>query len=495
MPDAKSKSPWPALALTGLTVLGLPASLSDAAETYPVTPKAVASTRFVLEVDGQSVFVQKFRDVHYAQFPFPGADAARLTVTARRAFASMELSPKSAGISTELDPGTRTFRFELGGPGHRVVTMDGEERLFIFAESPLPEPSTAISVLDHGADPGGKSLSTRAIQAAIDAAPGGVTVVVPPGHFISGTLFLKSGVSLFLEPGALLQASGNPAHFEPLQNAFIVIEDADNVRLTGRGTIDGSGAFLRHLTDVSGRLLAIRDSRDVTVEGLVLRNPRAWNTHIVRSDHVTLRNVKIINDRDVLNTDGINPDSSRHVLIEDSFFYCGDDAVAIKSTNRDGKFEDVYDITVRNNVMLTQKSALKVGTETHAAEMRDILFANNQVIESDRGMSLYARDGTHMHDIRFVGNRFERPFLDYQQRLVDFRISQRHGLSRISGVLIKDSVADEQWPQASRIVGLSEDHEISDVIFENLVIAGKRCLSGEDARLEAGPHTDAISFQ
>jgi polygalacturonase len=291
----------------------------------------------------------------------------------------MELSPRSAEIETKLNTDSRTFGFEIAEPGKWVVTMDGHERLFLFAEGPLTKPTEIISVLNYGADPTGKSLSTDAIQAAIDQAPAGATVVVPAGHFLSGSLFVRSKINLYLEAGALLQASGDPDHFESLQNAFIVIENAEGVTLYGRGTIDGSGAFLRHLTNVSGRLLAIRDSRNVAVEGIILRNPRAWNTHIIRSADVTLRNVKILNDREVLNTDGINPDSSRHVLIEDSFFYCGDDAVAVKSTNRDGRFEDVYDITIRDNIMLTQKSALKVGTETHAAEMRDILFENNQV--------------------------------------------------------------------------------------------------------------------
>ena len=288
--------------------------------------------------------------------------------------------------------------------------MDGRDRLFIFAEEPKKGPENGVSVLDYGADPSGRTLSTKAIQRAIDSAPSGSTVIIPPGHFLSGSLFIKSGVTRYLEAGALLQASGNPADFEATQNAFIVIEGASDVALKGRGTIDGSGAYLRHLTQVSGRLLAIRDSRKVVVEGVILRNNRAWNTHIIRSEHVTLRNVKVITDRQVPNADGINPDSSRHILVEDTFFYCGDDAVAIKSTNRNGRFQDVYDITIRNNVMLTKKSALKVGTETHAAEMKDILFENNQVIESDRGMALYARDGTHMHNIRFIGNRFESPF-------------------------------------------------------------------------------------
>lgn len=495
MTNRSSKIVWAGVILASLGLVNLSSAATDTREIFQLTPNAVESTRFRLKVDGQTVFVQKFKDIHYAHFPYPDPSPARITVTARRALESMELSPRSEALKTELDPASRNFNFDIPEPGKWVVTMDEDERLFIFAEAPERKPEEIISVLDYTADPSGKTLSTDAIQAAIDEAPAGATVVIPAGHFRSGSLFIRSGVTLFLEAGALLQASGDPAHFEPLQNAFIVIENAENAGLGGRGTIDGSGAYLRHLTDTSGRLLAIRDSRNVTVEGVILRNSRSWNAHIVRSENVTLSNVKILNDREVLNTDGINPDSSRHVLIEDSFFYCGDDAVAVKSTNQKGRFEDVYDITIRDNIMLTQKSALKVGTETHAAEMRDIRFENNQVIESDRGMALYARDGTHMHDIRFIGNRFERPFPDYQQRLIDFRITERYGRSRISNILIKDNIVDEEWTQASLIEGLSEDHDISGVLIDNLVYAGKQCLSPTDLNLEAGPHTTDIEFR
>ena len=430
-----------------------------------------------------------------AHFPLPLADSTRIEITAKRFFEAIELGPRSTGISPVIDKGKRRLRFDVRQAGKWVVSMDGSEHLFILAEAPSTVPSDSISVLDHGADPSGKTLSTTAIQSAIDKTPAGSTVRIPPGHYLSGSLFIRSGVNLFLEAGALLQASGNPELFEPVQNAFIVIEDVADVTLKGNGTIDASGAFLRHLTNEGGRLLAIRDSRNVVVEGLILRNPRSWHTHIVRSERVTIRNVKVLTDRYVFNTDGINPDSSRHVLIEDTLFYCGDDAVAVKSTNRNGRFEDVFDITIRNNIMLTKKSALKVGTETHATHMRDILFENNQVIESDRGMSLYARDGTYMHDIRFVGNRFERPYPDHKRRLIDFQITKRHGLSRISNILIKDNIADVRWLLPPRIRGFSGEHDISNVVFDNLVYAGKHCLSAEDCDIDAGTHTKAITFK
>jgi hypothetical protein len=205
--------------------------------------------------------------------------------------------------------------------------------------------------------------------------------------------------------------------------------------------------------------------------------------------------VKLLNDRDVSNTDGINPDSSRQILIEDVFFYCGDDAVAVKSTDREGVFQGVSDITVRDSIILTKKSALKIGTETHAREMKDILFIDNQVIECDRGMSIYVRDGAHVHGVRFIGNRFESGYLDYQQKLIDFEVRERHGRGRISNVLILDCGTEERWQRPSSIIGLSPQHGISAVRFVDYRYAGRVCRSPLEADLKIGSHASQIHFE
>jgi hypothetical protein len=469
-------------------------------QQFPATPKAFGSTRFRLEVNGEPVFVHKFKDVHYAHFPFQGVEETEIRITPRVPFETLRISPKSHGINMINETGGGSGVFRMREPGKLVVTLDERERLFLFAEDMSREDSFQVSgkvinAQDYGADPNGVKLSTFAIQEAIDKAKPGDMVRFPIGHYLSGSLIIKSGITFWLDAGALLQAVGDPAKYDSDINGFIQVMDAEEVRIAGLGTIDGSGAYLRHLTNAGGRLIYIRDSSDVVIEGLILRNPRAWNTHIVRSENVKFRNVKLLNDRDVSNTDGINPDSSRYVLIEDSFLYCGDDNVAVKSTNQSDKFQDVHDIVVRNNVMLTKKSALKVGTETHATEMHNILFENNEVIECDRGMSLYARDGTRMHDVRFIGNRFEEPYYDYYQRLIHFEVKKRYGLSTISNVLIKDCQADVAWPQTSLIKGFSKDHGISNVVIENLTIAGRKVSSPKAAKIEIGQYAEIPKFK
>ena len=73
------------------------------------------------------------------------------------------------------------------------------------------------NILDYGAVPDGKTLSTGAIQAAIDDCNknGGGRVLVPSGSFYSGSIYLLDNVELHLEHGAILTASANMDDYNP----------------------------------------------------------------------------------------------------------------------------------------------------------------------------------------------------------------------------------------------------------------------------------------
>ena len=151
----------------------------------------------------------------------------------------------------------------------------------------------------------------------------------------------------------------------------------------------------------------MKNSEDILVEDVFLRDSGSWNTHILHCDSVMVRNIKMINDVTLTNTDGFDPDSSSDVLIEGSFIYAGDDAVAVKTSGRRGLFRGLTNNTFRNNVILTQKSAMKIGTETRAKNMNNIRFMHNQVIQPDRKMAIYCSDGADISNISFTDNHFE----------------------------------------------------------------------------------------
>ena len=193
--------------------------------------------------------------------------------------------------------------------------------------------------------------------------------------------------------------------------------------------------------------------------------------------------MKILNDPQVPNTDGIDPDASCHVKIDHCFAYCSDDNIAVKSTNNLSLLQDVNHITVKNCTFLTRKSALKVGSETRAGIMKNIRFENNDIIECDRALVLYCYDGALFRNITFINNRVERNFPDSQRKAIHFTVTQRFGTGNIKNVFIKNCVFYHRFPNKSAMTGLDEKHDIENIRIKNLMIEGKKIHNFDDLDL------------
>ncbi|PJF33504.1 MAG: hypothetical protein CUN57_01995, partial [Phototrophicales bacterium] len=114
------------------------------------------------------------------------------------------------------------------------------------------------------------------------------------------------------------------------------------------------------------------------------------------------------------NADGINPDSSHDVLIEDCLFHTGDDCVPVKNTGAyQNTVRDVYHVQVRRCACISSVTALKIGTETRTSRMRDITFEDIDLIETSRAFGLDVKDGAIVENVTFKNIRVHvcnRPF-------------------------------------------------------------------------------------
>lgn len=207
-----------------------------------------------------------------------------------------------------------------------------------------------------------------------------------------------------------------------------------------------------------------------------------------------MRHVKIINDPQVPNTDGIDPDASTRVLVENCFAYCSDDNIAIKSTNNLSLLKDVNHIVVRGCTFLTRKSALKVGTETKAKVMENITFENNDIVECDRALVLYCYDGALFKNISFRNNRVEKNHPDNQRKAIHFSIMQRNGAGKIQKVQIEDCIFYTKFPRKSVMAGLDDEHCIEGVTIKNMVVEGRKVNNLEEADIEVN-HVNQIVFK
>lgn len=218
-------------------------------------------------------------------------------------------------------------------------------------------------VSEQGAVGDGKTLNTDALQSVIDrcATNGGGDMVVPRGVFISGAIFLKPGVNLVLEKGAVLKGSQDTNDYPWINTRIAGLEmkwpaalvNADgmtNLQIKGEGTIDGSGERWwkeywdarakepnrvdPHFKIARPRLVHVINSTNVLVQGLTLRDSAFWNLQLTYCDGVVVRGVTVrapVAPVRAASSDGIDIDSSRNVLIADCDVECADDAICLKS--------------------------------------------------------------------------------------------------------------------------------------------------------------------
>ncbi len=410
---------------------------------------------------------------------------------------SASVSPYNRKISCAIEG--KRVRFRIPHTGQYVVYLNGF-KVCLFVEEPETLPKHVVNIVkEKGIDTTGTIDETARIQQAIDeVAETGKTLLFPAGTYSVSQLRIcnKKNVRIHLCRGAVLRARtsdsdpfsvtdlfGKPEESvrEPGKTAgiargFIVIFNSQNVHISGYGMIDGNGYAQRVLvtqrwnSDSQGRHrnLMIADSKNITIEGIMSVDPGSWNVHPIHCHRVTFRNMKLMNeleyapkrnnpfnvDHNRVNTDGFDPDSSSEVLIENCFGYCSDDNVAIKASQYNNRLGNVNKITVRGCVFLTQKSSLKVGTETAAVPMQNILFENNDVIEADRAIAVYNYDGAMMENIQYLNNRVERNYPDAKQALIYIEIKKRMADSKAgkAQIEIRNLQANEAFPKNSYIV-------------------------------------------
>lgn len=257
------------------------------------------------------------------------------------------------------------------------------------------------NVTDFGAVGNGSTVNTAAIQAAIDTCTiTGGTVLIPSGTFVTGTIVLKSNVTL--EVNGTLQGSTNINHYpdfipalrsmsdENTQKAIIYAEQQHNITIRGSGTLNGNGfSFL----GASDRPYGIRliSCNNVLYENIELQNAAFWMMHNLDIDSLTIRNITISNNSNS-NNDGIGIDACRNVLIENCNVSSLDDPLVFKTTTP----LNTENVVVQNCTLSTVARAIKIGTETTGG-FRNILIKDIVVqpgiLTADCGINIAIVDG------------------------------------------------------------------------------------------------------
>ena len=269
-----------------------------------------------------------------------------------------------------------------------------------------------FNVIDYGAVADGKTLSTQAVQKAVDAcsSAGGGVVVFPEGTFVLSTVFLKDGVRVEIPEKTLVLGAESFYQYEQEEKidypayqdsshtyyhpSMFVGLDCDNIAVVGKGKVD-----MRSVWDVKGvrgaaiknrgaKFVALKNCKNVEVSGLGIYNVSDLAVYFAGCENVDIYDLKMR-----VYIDGISPDNSKNVRIHDCDIETGDDGIVFKSSYTLNRLDICKDIRVWNCKVKSRCNALKFGTETNGG-FENIHIENIQIRDTRIcGIAIESVDG------------------------------------------------------------------------------------------------------
>jgi len=374
--------------------------------------------------------------------------------------------------------------------------------------SAVAQKTTIVTITSFGAKADGEINNAVAIQKAIDKVSnaGGGKVIIPKGRFVSGVIYLKTGVELHLQKGAVLLGSikrldygkGNAA-------ALITANRQNNISITGKGEIDGRGRELvkdlfkqlrlgilkdaqwkikRPQENNRPKLIEFTECKNIQVKGITIKNGAGWVQDYIRCDKVVIDSITVLST-EYWNNDGIDIVNSKNVSITNCYVDAADDAICLKSEG--DVLDSCINIYVANCTLRSSASAFKLGTGSKGG-FRNIKVRKLKVFDTYRSViALEAVDGGFLENIDIQNvqaiNTGNAIFIRLGHRNTDSRYSV------VKNILIKDmdvqvpagkpdigypiegpikSIANNVFPAS--IVGLPS-YEIQNVTLENITVS------------------------
>jgi hypothetical protein len=345
---------------------------------YPAPPGAPLAKDFVVTVSGQPVPVYDSKVAAFGYFSFGGK--AVVTVTPNRDFKRVDIRPKSKNIAYSIK--NKAITFVLDRPCNLSIELDGDIKrpLFLFAnpfERIKPQPTDKNVLYFEG----GKIHEAGEIKVA-------------------------SGQTVYIAGGAIVRGR-------------IRADGAKNVRILGRGILDGSHR------NYKTQMVKLSECSDVMMSGIIVFNSYGWTVVPVKSDNVNIHNVKIVGWRD--NDDGIDIVGCQKMRVTSSFIRTKDDCIAVKASpayfqEGESGMRDVHNISVIDSVLWNAEwgNAMEIGFELQTNSISEILFMNCDIIHVERGGTFTIHNGDYatVERIRFQDIRVE----DSREKLIEFRV-------------------------------------------------------------------------
>ncbi len=362
----------------------------------------------------------------------------------------------------------------------------------------------AFDVKEFGAKGDGKTQEAEAIRKAMDAAStaGGGTVYFPAGTYVTGSVRLRSNITIQFAPGAVIEASSDATTFdaaEPNQwdkfqdsghshwhNSLFWGEGLNNVAILGPGLISGK-ALVRERGAGGDKVLALKLCRNVTLRDFSVLNGGHFGMLLTGVDNLTIDNVTIDTNRD-----GIDLDSCRNVHISNTSVNApNDDAIVLKGTHALGYARSTENVTITNCLVsgydigslldatyrrTVQKAPdrdgptgrIKIGTESEG-DFRNITISNC-TFDRSRGLAIESVDGSRIEDVA-ISNITMREvsnapfFIRLGSRM---RAPEGVAVGSIRRINISNVVVSDADPRYGSIISGIPGHDVEDVRLSNI---------------------------
>ena len=357
------------------------------------------------------------------------------------------------------------------------------------------------NILDFGAKADTTFLSTKFIQKAIEqcSAEGG-KVIIPRGNFRTGTIYLKSNVTLHFENGAILYGSRQLKDYpenDPdfiyfrkgiLKRALFYAENCTNITIEGEGTIDGQGAAFWIKEGVKVESYSVRPyifwmvlCSDIRVEGIKLRNSGFWMQHYMACNNLYIHNIEVFNHSNK-NNDMMDIDGCHNVRISNCTGDSDDDGITLKSTT--GRANE--NIVITNCILSSHCNAIKLGTESSTG-FKNIAISNivvrpskisdksiNGTPKGHAGIALETVDGGFIDGVVISNIRIEGPvcpiFIRRGNRARPYFAGQKiDGPGELKNISINNVVATGAGKTACSISGIP-GYPVENISLGNISI-------------------------
>ena len=448
----------------------------------------------------------RYITVHYAHLAV-GVDPT-VEIRVNESIRNYIIYPKRLKLKTDILDSTLQFTAPVDQSKYLLISVNELPLLVLIIEplemeTPDPNDQDVVSLTEFTGGQADIGDYTDVFRRAIGQLNGtGKILYIPAGEYLTDEIqiFNCKDLSIYLSPATLIRIKTSPAG-ENIQNKGFWIENSENIRIYGRGCLDHQGYenfkegrndyhynfpgydwyFKFEPIDRSHLYLQspvmIIHSKNITIEGITIRNSRNYNFNARHSDNIVAREVKILTPAGSVpeNTDGINVGSIHGLLIENCLVYCNDDPFAFGHNLLPYDNRSIENVTVRGMVAWNPRAnGVRLGwaMNTYAG---DVLFENCDFSGMDDATVMIHK---HSSNGKEPTDSLCYATVRFQNCTFDDVAGETQPMIEVQSVCMKslefvDCVFDAAPPIKPRILG-DETRKIGRLLLENVIIGGKK---------------------